>query len=130
MQLLAPAPGGFRLRRFHGIENGVEHVQRDHHHDSRARIGALQFPCHGLGELLNGSGAGRGVKAIGLYILLVRDGVKRVGIGISIGDVGTLGGIGIGKYDRRADFLRGANGFDEGIGGLYGNVDRGVVAGL
>ena len=53
LQIFAPAARGLRLRLLHGVEHGIDQIQRKHHQHARERIGALQLPGNPAGKALH-----------------------------------------------------------------------------
>ena len=113
---------GLRLRLFHGIEQRVEQVQRDHHEHAGCRVGSFQLPGDAGGVARNLIGARLRIDAVGFDVALQADGANRVRIGIGVRQVRTLLGFGLGEDDLGADFETGANGLGEGIGRLDKHV--------
>ncbi len=125
LQVLAASARGLRLRLLHGVEHGIEEVQRKHHQHARKRIGALELPCNPAGEALQLVGALLWIHPIGFHVLGQRNGRQGIGVGIAVGQVGPLVSVRIREYHLRADFLRGADGFHERVGRLDGHIGRG-----
>ena len=75
-------------------------------------------------------GARLRIDAVGLDVARQANVAHGVGIGIGVGEVGTMAGIGIGEDDFGADLEAGADGLGERVGGLDGDVDGAIVAGV
>ncbi len=119
-----------RLGFLHGVEHGVEQVERDDHQHTGERIGALQFPGDSGGVARQVVGARLGVDAVGLDIACEADVAHGIGVGIGVLEMGAMAGIRVGKDDLRADFEAGADGLGERVGGLDGDVDGLIFAGV
>ncbi len=125
--LAARAEHRLALRLLHRIEDGIKQVQRDHDQHIRERIASLKLPCDTArvaGDLIR---ARLRIHAISFDVFLESDAADSVRIRVSIPQVRTLAGIGIGEDYLRANLVRGADGLHKGIGGLHGNVDSPVV---
>ena len=125
----AGARQGLRLRFLHGVQHRVQQVQRDDDQNTGERIGALQFPGDSGSVARQVIGARLGVDAVGLDIAGEADVAHRVRVRISVLEMGTMAGIGVGEDDLRADFEAGADGLGERVGGLDGDVDGLIFAG-
>ena len=121
---------GLRLGFLHGVQHGVEQVERDDDQNTGERIGALQFPGDSGGVARQVIGARLGVDAVGLDIAGEADVAHRVRVRIGVLEMGTMAGVGVGKDDLRADLEAGADGLGERVGGLDGDVDGLIFAGV
>ena len=117
-QIFAAAAGGLALRRFHGIEHGIEQIERQHHEDTPERVRALQLPGDRLRKLFRLCRTLLRIDAVRFHILAQWNLVQRVRIRIGIGEMRPFHGVRIREDDLRAYFLRAADGFNERIGRL------------
>ena len=101
--LAARAGQGLSLGLLHGVQQGVEQVERHYHQDVRQRIGALQFPGDAGGVPRDFLGARLRVNAVRLDVPLEADMADGVGVRVGVFQVRALAGVGIDENDFRSD---------------------------
>ncbi len=124
------ARGGGAARRFHGVEQRIQQIQRDHHEYVCRRVGALQLPRH--------SGRMRGnfirsilrPHAIRFDVPVEPDAPDRIRIGISIRQMRPFDRIRFEKNHFCADLLRRAQSFGKRVRRFDGNIDRALIVGF
>ena len=92
------------LRFLHGVQNRIQQVERNHHHHSGQRVGALELPGDPGGVPRDFLRPRLGVDSVGLDIARQSDVPDRIGIRIVVLEMRPLAGVRIGKDDLSTGF--------------------------
>jgi len=125
LDALAPQTGhGLGLRFFHGVQDGVQQVERDHHQHARFGAGSLELPGNARGVARDLLAARLRVDAVRLDVTRQADVADGVRIRVGVAEMRAVAGVRVGEDDFRSRLEAGADGLGEGVGGLDGHVDR------
>ena len=131
LHTLAPGAGqGLRLRFLHGIQHGIQQVQRHHDQDARQRVAPLQLPGDAIRVARDLLRSWLRIHAIGFDVPLQAHVADRIGVRVGVFQVRPFSRVRIGEHHIRADFKSGADGLHEGIRGLDWNIDGPILFGL
>ena len=81
---------GLCLRLLHGVQHGVEQVERDDHNNARFGVGALQFPSNAGRVPVDFLGTGLRINPVGLHVPLQADVADGIRVRIDVFQVGTV----------------------------------------
>ena len=121
---------GLRLRLIHGVQHGVQQIQRHHHQHARQRIAALQLPGDAAGVPREFVRPLLRVDAVSLHVFFIANVADRIRVRIGILQVRPLARVRVGENHICANLQRAADGFHKRIGRLDRHIDGalGVIA--